>query len=88
MKKSTIFTAYENNGNKVIADCIITRNAIAAIILNYDFDNPEYDKPVVESIPTINMANMMRYQFNNIDDTTEPDNVIYPVTTYFIDNGK
>ena len=88
MKKSTIFTAYENNGNKVIADCIITRNGIAETILNYDFDNPEYDKPAVESIPTINMANMMRYQFNNIDDTTEPDNVIYPVTTYFIDNGN
>ena len=88
IKKSTIFTAYGNNDNKVIADCITTRNGIAANILNYDFDNPEYDKPDDESIPTISMANMMRYQFNNIDDTTEPDNVIYPVTTYFIDNGN
>ena len=83
MEKSTIVTAYGNNGNKVIADCITTRNGIAENILNYDFDNPEYDKPDDESIPTISMANMMSYQFNNIDDTTEPDNVIYPVTTYF-----
>ena len=29
----------------------------------------------------------MRYQYNDLNDTTEPDNVIYPVTTYFIDNG-
>ena len=53
--------------------------------MNYDFDNPEYDKPADES--TTSMTNMMRYQFNNIDDTTEPDNVIYPVTTYFIGSG-
>ena len=87
IEKSTIFTAYENNNNnKVIADCITTRNGPVTNILNYDFDNPEYDKPVVESIPTFSMTNMMRYQFNNIDDTTEPDNVIYPITTYFPDD--
>ena len=88
MEKSTIFTAYGNNGNKVIADYITTRNGIAANILNYDFDNPEYDKPADESsTTTTSMTNMMRYQYNDLNDTTEPDNVIYPVTTYFIDNG-
>ena len=80
MKKSTIFTAYENNGNKVIADCITTRNGSVTNILNYDFDNPEYDKPADES--TTSMTNMMRYQYNDLNDTAEPDNVIYPVTTY------
>ena len=89
IEKSTIFTTYGNNDNNVIADCITTRNLrnrSVMSILNYDFDNPEYDKPADES--AISMANMMRYQYNDLNDTTEPDNVIYPVTTYFIDNGN
>ena len=80
MQKSAIFTTYGNDNNKVIVDCITTRNGNVTNILNYDFDNPEYDKPADES--TTSMTNMMRYQFNNIADTTEPDNAIYPVTTY------
>ena len=80
MQKSAIFTTYGNDSNKVIVDCITTRNGNVTNILNYNFDNPEYDKPADES--TTSMTNMMRYQFNNIADTTEPDNAIYPVTTY------
>ena len=80
IQKSAIFTTYGNDSNKVIADCIITRNGSVTNILNYDFDNPEYDKPADES--TTSMTNMMRYQYNDLNDTAEPDNVIYPVTTY------
>ena len=81
MQKSTIFTTYRNSNNKVIINCSTTRNGYVTNILNYDFDNPEYDKSTDES-NTINTTNMMRYQFNDITDTIEPDNVIYPVTTY------
>ena len=80
MQRSTLFTTYGNNSNKVIADCITTRNGPVTNILNYDFDNPEYDKPADDS--TTSMTNMMRYQYNDLNDTAEPDNVIYPVTTY------
>lgn len=80
IQKSAIFTTYGNDSNKVIADCITTRNGSVTNILNYDFDNPEYDKPADDS--TTSMTNMMRYQYNDLNDTAEPDNVIYPVTTY------
>ena len=81
MQKSTIFTTYRNSNNKVIINCNTTRNGYVTNILNYDFDNPEYDKSTDKST-TIITTNMMRYQFNDITDTIEPDNVIYPVTTY------
>ena len=81
MQKSTIFTTYRNSNNKVIINCSTTRNGYVTNILNYDFDNPEYDKSTDKST-TIITTNMMRYQFNDITDTIEPDNVIYPVTTY------
>ena len=61
MQRSTMFTTYGNNGNIVIADCVTTRNGPVTNILNYDFDNPEYDKPADDS--TTSMTNMMRYQF-------------------------
>ena len=81
MQKSIIFTTYGNSNNKVIINCSTTRNGYVINILNYDFDNPEYDKSTDKST-TIITTNMMRYQFNDITDTIEPDNVIYPVTTY------
>ena len=81
MQKSIIFTTYGNSNNKVIINCSTTRNGYVTNILNYDFDNPEYDKSTDKST-TIITTNMMRYQFNDITDTIEPDNVIYPVTTY------
>ena len=81
MQKSTIFTTYRNSNNKVIINCSTARNGYVTNILNYDFDNPEYDKSTDKST-TIITTNMMRYQFNDITDTIEPDNVIYPVTTY------
>ena len=82
MQKSSIFTTYGNSNNKVIINCSTTRNGYVTNILNYDFDNPEYDKSTDKSTTTIITTNMMRYQFNDITDTIEPDNVIYPVTTY------
>ena len=81
MQKSTVFTTYRNSNNKVIINCSTTRNGYVTNILNYDFDNPEYDKSTDKST-TIITTNMMRYQFNDITDAIEPDNVIYPVTTY------
>ena len=80
MQKSAIFTTYGNDSNKIIVDCITTRNGSVTNILNYDFDNPEYDKPADES--TTSITNMMRYQYNDLNYTAEPNNVIYPVTTY------
>ena len=68
MQRSTICTTYGNNSNKVIADCITTRNGPVTNILNYDFDNPEYDKPADDS--TTSMTNMMRYQFIDLSINT------------------
>ena len=81
MQKSTIFTTYRNSNNKVIINCSTTRNGYVTNILNYDFDNPEYDKSTDKST-TIITTNMMRYQFNDITHTIEHDHVIYPVTNY------
>ena len=77
IKKSKLMTTYTLSGStKICSQCIINGEQHK---VNYDFDSPDYDKEVATSSGGYN--NMTRYQFNDLNDT-DPESVIYPVTTY------